>query len=130
MRLVKTLGTALLALAGIISTNEVLVSQQPTSDIPKSFVAPTAGYDYVKREVMIPMRDGVKLYTVIVVPKGAKNAPILLTRTPYNASGRAARNTVRTCSRRCRRATRCSSPTATSACSRTCAASTGPRAIT
>ena len=32
------------------------------------------------------MRDGVKLHTVIVVPKGAKNAPILLTRTPYNAS--------------------------------------------
>src|SRR5579862_8130266 len=41
---------------------------------------------------MIPMRDGVKLYTVIVVPKGAANAPILLTRTPYNASGRASRS--------------------------------------
>ena len=41
---------------------------------------------------MIPMRDGVKLHTVIVVPKGARNAPILLTRTPYNASKRAARN--------------------------------------
>ena len=41
--------------------------------------------------VMIPMRDGVKLFTVIVVPKGAHNAPILLTRTPYNAAGRAAR---------------------------------------
>jgi putative CocE/NonD family hydrolase len=36
---------------------------------------------------MIPMRDGVKLYTVILVPKGAKNAPILLTRTPYSARG-------------------------------------------
>jgi putative CocE/NonD family hydrolase len=35
---------------------------------------------------MIPMRDGVKLHTVIVVPKGAKSAPILLTRTPYNAN--------------------------------------------
>jgi uncharacterized protein len=62
------------------------------SDIPKTFSAPLTGYDYVKREVMIPMRDGVKLHTVIVVPKGAKNAPILLTRTPYNASKRAARN--------------------------------------
>ena len=38
------------------------------------------------------MRDGVKLHTVIVVPKGAKNAPIILTRTPYNASNRAQRN--------------------------------------
>src|SRR5438067_937761 len=35
---------------------------------------------------MIPMRDGVKLHTVILVPKGAKGAPILLTRTPYNAN--------------------------------------------
>src|ERR1700678_2052242 len=65
--------------------------QQP-ADIPKSFTVPNAGYDYVKREVMIPMRDGVKLYTVIVIPKGARNAPILLTRTPYNASQRTARN--------------------------------------
>jgi putative CocE/NonD family hydrolase len=39
----------------------------------------------VRREAMIPMRDGVKLYTVILVPKGARNAPILLTRTPYSA---------------------------------------------
>ena len=35
---------------------------------------------------MIPMRDGVKLHTVIIVPKGAKNAAMLLTRTPYDAS--------------------------------------------
>ena len=41
---------------------------------------------------MVPMRDGVKLYTVIVVPKGAKDAPILLTRTPYNAARRTSRN--------------------------------------
>lgn len=43
-------------------------------------------FDHERREVMIPMRDGVKLFTVILVPKGARNAPILLTRTPYNAS--------------------------------------------
>ena len=41
-------------------------------DIPAKYEAPTASYDYVRREVMIPMRDGVKLYTVIVIPKGAK----------------------------------------------------------
>jgi uncharacterized protein len=35
---------------------------------------------------MIPMRDGVKLHTVILVPKAAKHAPILLTRTPYDAN--------------------------------------------
>ena len=36
------------------------------------------------------MRDGVKLHTVIIVPTGARNAPILLTRTPYDASRRTA----------------------------------------
>jgi putative CocE/NonD family hydrolase len=35
---------------------------------------------------MIPMRDGVHLHTVILLPKGAKGAPILLTRTPYDAN--------------------------------------------
>src|SRR5258707_9224853 len=35
---------------------------------------------------MIPMRDGAKLHTVVLVPKGARNAPILFTRTPYDAN--------------------------------------------
>jgi putative CocE/NonD family hydrolase len=61
------------------------------SDIPAEFKAPKADYNYTKRVEMIPMRDGVKLYTVIVIPKGATRVPILLTRTPYNAAGRAAR---------------------------------------
>jgi putative CocE/NonD family hydrolase len=56
------------------------------SEIPTTFSPITDSFDYVRREVMIPMRDGVKLHTVILVPKGAKNAPILLTRTPYNAT--------------------------------------------
>lgn len=63
-----------------------------TPDIPSKFAAPNAANDYVKRVEMIPMRDGVKLYTVIVMPKGAHDAPILLTRTPYNAKKRAERN--------------------------------------
>ena len=61
-----------------------------TSDIPPSFTAPKTDYDYIKRVAMVPMRDGVKLYTVIVIPKTARHAPILLTRTPYNAASRAA----------------------------------------
>jgi putative CocE/NonD family hydrolase len=60
----------------------------PMGDIPDKFVKPTQRNDYIKREEMIPMRDGVKLYTVIVFPKGARDAPIILTRTPYNAKGR------------------------------------------
>ena len=63
-----------------------------TPDIPAKYEAPTSSYDYIKRDVMIPMRDGVKLHTVIVIPRGARGAPILLTRTPYDASSRARRN--------------------------------------
>ena len=59
-----------------------------TPDIPAK-VAPPDLANFEKRDVMIAMRDGAKLHTVILVPKGAKRAPILLTRTPYDASGRA-----------------------------------------
>jgi uncharacterized protein len=62
-----------------------------TPDIPDKFTAPTAAADYDKREVMITMRDGAKLHTVIVVPKGARRTAMILTRTPYNASKRAQR---------------------------------------
>jgi len=93
MRLKSTLVKSLVAALAIAGAIPALRSAaQNQSDIPRTFTAPTEPLDYVKRDVMIPMRDGVKLYTVIVLPKGAKNAPILLTRTPYNASARAARN--------------------------------------
>jgi len=55
------------------------------SETPTSFQPAATGFDYERRAVMIPMRDGVRLHTVILVPKGAKNAPILITRTPYSA---------------------------------------------
>ncbi len=55
------------------------------SDIPAKFVSPVKP-DYVKRDEMIPMRDGVKLHTVIVIPNGVKRAPIIFSRTPYSAA--------------------------------------------
>src|SRR5262249_33501804 len=57
-----------------------------SSKPPARFTPPTGDFEYIRRDVMIPMRDGVKLHTVILLPKGAKGAPILLTRTPYNAT--------------------------------------------
>jgi uncharacterized protein len=96
----------LIANCAVLATCGAMIAQQtnrPTtndtqrspsyagSDIPKSFAVPTADYDYTRREAMIPMRDGVKLYTVIIVPKGVRNAPMILTRTPYNASKRTER---------------------------------------
>jgi putative CocE/NonD family hydrolase len=56
------------------------------SETPAKLEPSTEGFDHVRRDVMIPMRDGVKLHTVILVPKGARSAPILLTRTPYDAT--------------------------------------------
>jgi putative CocE/NonD family hydrolase len=56
------------------------------SESPRKFEPTDYGFDYTRREVMIPMRDGVRLHTVILVPKGARRAPILLTRTPYDAN--------------------------------------------
>jgi len=71
-----------------------LAAQTPTMtpDIPPSFSATTPKADYIRREVMIPMRDGAKMFAVIVMRKGTRDAPILLTRTPYNAGKTTSRN--------------------------------------
>ena len=61
-------------------------SETLPSEMPAQLEPVTDSFDYTRREVMIAMRDGTKLHTVILIPKGAKNAPILLTRTPYNAT--------------------------------------------
>src|SRR5215831_1443751 len=43
---------------------------------------PAAAFD--KREVMVSMRDGVKLHTLFYTPKNqTENLPIIFTRTPY-----------------------------------------------
>lgn len=55
------------------------------SEIPTEFRPPNTGFDHERRTVMIPMRDGVKLHTVILIPKGAESSPILFTRTCYGA---------------------------------------------
>ena len=82
---------ALLALA--VATLPAAAAPLPpmTPDIPAKLTPARSAQDFDRREVMIPMRDGVKLHTVITVPRGAKRAPIILTRTPYNASKRADR---------------------------------------
>ena len=55
------------------------------SETPAKVTIPASAFEYRRDQVMIPMRDGVKLFTVILVPKAAQAAPILLTRTPYDA---------------------------------------------
>ncbi|MFL6746867.1 MAG: CocE/NonD family hydrolase [Sphingomicrobium sp.] len=58
-----------------------------TPDVVAKYDPVLAEADYVKRVAMVPMRDGTKLYTVIIMKKGTRNGPILLSRTPYDAKG-------------------------------------------
>jgi uncharacterized protein len=77
----------ILSLAPIVSQS---VAQTLPSETPQEFKPTNYRFEYERRDVMIPMRDGVRLHTVIIVPKSVieakKRAPILLTRTPYNAT--------------------------------------------
>ena len=73
---------------GVLAFTSLLAAQNTRaypnfpSETPTKFEPADSTWDYSRREVMIPMRDGVRLHTVILVPKGATHAPILLTRTP------------------------------------------------
>ena len=91
-----------IGLAAIVGLSAIALAQQPPTVTPQAVTPmtpemnPTYSYtrpdaDYVRKEVMIPMRDGVKLFTVIAMHKGVTNAPILLTRTVYNAGKATAR---------------------------------------
>jgi len=85
---VRSLGL-LAPILGMLLFVDLATAQAPPSlpsETPAQFTPVTDSFDYTRRDVMIPMRDGVKLHTVVLVPKGAKNAAILLTRTPYDAT--------------------------------------------
>jgi len=82
-------GVMLLLFAGAVPAWS---DQTLPNETPATFVPRVESFDYTKREVMIPMRDGIKLQTVILIPRGAHRAPILLSRTPYGASARIAKN--------------------------------------
>lgn len=81
--------TAIMIGARIVAALALLIAPAAAtaqSEIPKAFSPVTAAFDHERTEVMIQMRDGVKLHTVIVVPKApAGPKPIILTRTPYGA---------------------------------------------
>ncbi len=78
---------SLLAVAGPILAQAPATYPALPSETPAAFKPVTESWDHVRRIVEIPMRDGVKLHTVILVPRNAKGAPMLLTRTPYDADG-------------------------------------------
>ncbi|MGA7127872.1 MAG: CocE/NonD family hydrolase [Chthoniobacterales bacterium] len=87
-RLVRASILAVSATATFAFAGEPTQDSKSVSEIPPNFTEQTGSFEYVRRTEMVPMRDGVKLYTVILIPRGAKRAPILLSRTPYDAAER------------------------------------------
>src|ERR1041384_8181857 len=90
----RSYARCLTLLAAVLSfASTFVIAQTPprvtpmTPDVVEKYDQTLPSADYIRREVMIPMRDGVKLFTVVVMKKGVTKAPILLSRTPYNASG-------------------------------------------
>lgn len=88
-RIAALVAIALLGCVAAASAEEPAASL--SSETPANFIPKYDKFDYVKREEMIPMRDGVNLKTFLLVPKGAKEAPVLLSRTTCNASERVLR---------------------------------------
>ncbi|HRG81535.1 MAG TPA: CocE/NonD family hydrolase [Chitinophagaceae bacterium] len=69
-----------LVLIALLTTSFFAQSQSSINSFMKE--------NYDKFEYLIPMRDGVKLFTLVYMPKDrSKTYPILMNRTCYNASG-------------------------------------------
>lgn len=81
-----------IALALVLAAAPALAQPAPAfqpSDIPAKFTPPDRR-DFTSTSHMVRMRDGVRLNTVVLRRKDVTGpAPIMLTRTPYNASQRA-----------------------------------------
>ncbi|MBI3792331.1 MAG: CocE/NonD family hydrolase [Gemmatimonadetes bacterium] len=76
----RSLIAPLAALAFVSASVQAVGAQRPAD--------PRVDALFERREAMIPMRDGVKLFTVVLVPKRASAAlPVLLSRTPYGTAG-------------------------------------------
>ena len=65
-----------------------LIASRPVSAEDQPLREAVPHDNFMIREEMVPMRDGVKLYTLIISPKENETAlPIILRRTPYDATG-------------------------------------------
>ena len=98
MKLQKTMfvvAVALLAVIELYSTGQVIsppMDVHAPEEMPNAFQVVTQTFDFERREELIPMRDGVRLYTIILVPRANERMPVLLTRTPYSAARRSMRD--------------------------------------
>jgi putative CocE/NonD family hydrolase len=70
------IGASIVALVIAFSSHTALLAQDSAYDVRQH---------YDKTSHMVPMRDGVKLFTIVYTPKDkSRTYPILLTRTPYS----------------------------------------------
>jgi putative CocE/NonD family hydrolase len=68
--------TVLVALTLLLSATAQVPAQVPAFD---------AKAHYTKRDVMVPMRDGVKLFTIVYTQRDStRTYPVILFRTPYS----------------------------------------------
>jgi len=71
---------------GALASSVVASATIARAQTPAPPADPATAFE--KREVMVPMRDGVKLHTLIYTPKArTTNLPVILTRTPYGIAG-------------------------------------------
>ena len=74
-------------LAFLIAGSVIAVAQPPNAAEQRRQQLEYARAHYTKYDYKIPMRDGVKLFTSVYVPKDtAQQYPILLERTPYSVA--------------------------------------------
>ncbi|HWE44704.1 MAG TPA: CocE/NonD family hydrolase [Caulobacteraceae bacterium] len=80
--------SCILAACPVAADAQTPPSASPPAQAAKAEPAKAPIFEY--REVMIPMRDGIRLQTVILTPIGAKGPlPILLRRSPYGVPDKA-----------------------------------------
>ena len=73
---------SLLFSAAVLSAQPLI--KKPLTDAERTSLAYTLAH-YTKYEYRIPMRDGVRLFAAVYVPKDASQPyPIIMQRTPYN----------------------------------------------
>src|ERR1043165_2840423 len=87
IRFVSCIAPGLLVTASVGLADESSRVTPMTPDVVDKYEQTLPSADFIRRETMVPMRDGTKLYTVVVMKKGTANGPILLSRTPYDAHG-------------------------------------------
>ena len=89
------MGQTLSAAAALVALCAPAVAQRRADaafdERPAKLALRDDGYGYTRRVVDIPMRDGTRLHTVIAIPIGARDLPMLMTRTPYDAEQLASR---------------------------------------